>query len=118
MKNENNLKEPESPAVAVDTVLAADADITHLLSLLAKHGGSIISSNELPSELINQARAANRMYVDVNSLGYVWEPPFAGRFPETEDEVIMFDWCYPLDVQIPERLKDSEWIKRIIERRM
>ncbi len=80
--------------------------IENLLELLAKHGGNIISSNDLHSDLINQAIASSRMYVDENSFGYVWEPPFAGRFPMTEEEVAMFEWCYPLPVEVPKHLKD------------
>ena len=69
-----------------------------LFEYLALYGGRIVSSNDLPSELIAQARASNRMYVDENSLGYVWEPSFAGRCPETGEEVRMFEWCYPLPI--------------------
>jgi len=57
-----------------------------LLSLLAEYGGKIISSNDLHPDLINQARASNRMYVDENSLGYVWEPNFKNGFPTTQIE--------------------------------
>ena len=57
-------------------------EIKNLLDLLARYGGKIISSNELSPDLINQARASNRMFVDENSLGYVWIPPF-DTFPET-----------------------------------
>lgn len=84
--------------------------IENLLELLAKHGGSIISSNDLHSDLIAQARASNRMYVDENSLGYIWEPPFAGRFPVTEEEVEMFEWCYPIEVELPESLKNCDFL--------
>jgi hypothetical protein len=86
-----------------------------LLELLAMYGGKIISSNDLHADLIDQARAAKRMYVDENFLGYIWEPPFAGRFPVTEEEVKMFEWCYPLEVELPEQLKNTDWINRIIE---
>lgn len=84
--------------------------IENLLELLAKYGGTIISSNDLHSDLINQARSSNRMYVDENSLGYIWEPPFAGRFPENEKEIKMFHWCYPVPVELPEKLKDISWL--------
>jgi len=72
-----------------------------LLELLATHGGKIVSTNDLNPDEINQARASNRMYVDEDSLGYVWLPAFHGRFPVTVSEVEMFEWCYPLEVEIP-----------------
>ena len=75
-----------------------------LLELLATHGGKIVSTNDLNPDEINQARASNRMYVDEDSLGYVWLPAFHGRFPVTEEEVEMFEWCYPLEVELPEEL--------------
>ena len=96
-----------------NTMLPNAADMKGLFSLLAEYGGSIISSNDLPPDLIAQARASNRMYVDENSLGYVWEPPFAGRFPETENEVVLFDRCYPIEVEIPEDLTYENLMKRI-----
>lgn len=83
-----------------------------LFEYVAKYGGKIIRTNDLPAELIAQARASNRMYVDENSLGYVWEPPFAGRFPETVEEVKMFEWCYPLPVEVPNDL-DERIMKKI-----
>lgn len=92
-------------AMTADPLLAADASIEKLFSLLARYGGKIISSNDLHTDLIAQARAAKRMFVDDNCLGYIWEPAFAGRFPMTEKEVEMFEWCYPLDVELPENLK-------------
>ena len=94
-------------------MLAADAGINGLLSLLAEHGGAIISSNDLHPDLIAQAKASNRMYIDENCLGYVWEPPFAGRFPRNEKELDLFKRCYPLDFELPEKLKNTDWIDRI-----
>ena len=91
------------------------ANARHLLDLLAQHGGKIISSNDLHPYLIEQARAAGRMYVDENSLGYIWEPPFAGRFPETDEELEMFDWCYPLESKLPEQLENADWVKKLLE---
>lgn len=92
--------------------------IKPLLELLVKYGGSIISSNDLHPDLINQARHSNRMYVDEHSLGYIWEPPFAGRFPITDAEVEMFEWCYPLSTELPAELKNLDWLfKRLNERR-
>ena len=48
------------------------------------------------------------MYVDENSLGYVWCPDLKG-FPETEEEVELFEKWYPLDVPMPEELKTFDW---------
>lgn len=89
--------------------------IQSLLEFLAKHGGAIISSNDLHPDLINQARASNRMYVDKDFLGYVWEPPIAGRFPTNEAELEMFEWCYPLPVEIPKELTSPEFFERIFK---
>ena len=87
-------------------------DLKRLLEFLAIHGGKIISSNDLHHELIAQARASNRMYVDENSLGYVWEPAFAGRFPMTEEEVKMFEWCYPIEPVMPKDIDVESILKR------
>lgn len=77
-----------------------------LTDLLVKHGGKIVSSNSLSAEWIAQARASNRMYVDNNSLGYIWEPEFKNGMPETVEEVELFEWCYPLETKLPESLKE------------
>ena len=107
-----NLNNNETAAFG-NTMLPAAADMKGLLSLLAEHGGSIISSNDLHPDLIAQARASNRMYVDENSLGYIWEPPFAGRFPMTENEVALFERCYPIEVELPAELSFENIWKRI-----
>lgn len=96
-----------------NAMLPAAADAIGLFSLLAEYGGSIISSNDLHPDLIAQARASNRMYVDENSLGYVWEPPFAGRFPMTEAEVELFERCYPIEVELPADLTFENLMKRM-----
>lgn len=83
--------------------------IEDLLSLLALHKGSIVSTASLPPEFINQARASGRLYVDDNSLGYVWEPDIK-RFPETEEEVEFFKKWYPLKYPLPEKLKDASFL--------
>jgi hypothetical protein len=83
-----------------------------LLKLLATHGGKIVSTNDLNEMEISQARASNRMYVDEDSLGYVWLPQFHGRFPVTVEEVEMAEWCYPLDVEIPEELTFENLIEK------
>lgn len=77
--------------------------IKQLLDLLGEYGGRIVSSNSLSPDEINQARASSRMYVDENSLGYVWLPPF--EFPTTADEVKLFEAWFPLNVEIPKELK-------------
>lgn len=68
-----------------------------LFELLVYSGGKIVSSNYLPTWEIQQAQASNRMFVDENGLGYVWIPTFKNPFPETVEEVQMFETCYPLD---------------------
>lgn len=106
--SKNHLTPPDAKRM-----LAADAGINDLLSMLAEHGGKIISSNDLHPDLIAQARASNRMYVDENSLGYVWEPPFAGRFPMTENEVELFERCYPIEPELPADLNFENLWKRM-----
>lgn len=70
--------------------------LTDLLELLALHGGQIVSTASLSPFDIEQARAGNRMYVDQNSLGYVWEPKI-DKMPETEEEVKQFEKWFPFD---------------------
>jgi len=89
-------------------------DFSWLLNLLALYGGSIVSSNSLPPEWIEQARTSKRMYVDENSLGYIWEPEFKGGFPTTVDEVRLFEWCYPLDMEMPEELNNPDLILKLL----
>lgn len=109
----NKIKNNNETAAFGNTMLPAAADMKGLLSLLAQYGGSIISSNDLHPDLIAQARASNRMYVDEKSLGYVWEPPFAGRFPMTENEVELFERCYPIEVELPADLTFENLMKMI-----
>ena len=109
----NETSKNNETAAFGNTMLPAAADMKGLLSLLAEHGGTIISSNDLHPDLIAQARQSNRMYVDENSLGYVWEPPFAGRFPMTENEVALFERCYPIEVELPAELNFENIWKRI-----
>lgn len=68
-----------------------------LFELLVYNGGKIVSSNSVSVNEINQARASNRMLVDENGLGFIWIPTFKNPFPETVEEVEMFEKCYPLD---------------------
>jgi hypothetical protein len=74
----------------------------NLFELLSKHSGKIVSTNDLSEYEINQARASNRMFVDEDSLGYVWLPPFHDRWPASISEIKMTIWCYPLEVELPE----------------
>lgn len=83
--------------------------IKKLLKLLAQHGGSIVSTASLPVDFINQARASNRLYVDNNGLGYVWEPTLL-RIPQTDKEVELFEKWYPLEVELPESLKNTDFL--------
>lgn len=79
-----------------------------LLELLAQHGGAIVSTASLSVYDIDQARASGRMYVDKNSLGFVWMPyECKGDFqiPQTVDEVEFFERWYPLDIELPTELK-------------
>lgn len=95
--------------------LSTDEGMKVLLDLLAKYGGKIVSTNSLETEWINQARASGRLYVDENSLGYVWEPIII-KFPETEEEVDWLERWYPLNVEMPGRLKNPDWLFRMVRR--
>jgi hypothetical protein len=88
--------------------------IKELLELLAKHKGTILSTASLKSNEINQARASNRMYVDENSLGYVWMPEFK-KFPETIEEVKQFEEWFPLDEELSDELKTLDWFHKLKE---
>lgn len=84
--------------------------IENLLELLALHGGKIVSTASLDTNSIENARVTERMYVDSNSLGFVWEPNFYGggvlfMIPETEEEVAWFDKWFPVCPPLPEKLK-------------
>lgn len=115
IENQKPITVPSAP-LAANPMLPAAADAIGLLSLLAEFGGNIISSNDLHPDLIAQARASNRMYVDENSLGYIWEPSFAGRFPMTEYEVELFERCYPIEVELPSYLTFENLMKRMIKK--
>ena len=83
--------------------------IKELLELMAQHGGEIVCTASLRPEDINQAREAGRMYVDENSIGFIWEPNIT-RMPETDEEIEFFDKWYPLQVELPEGLKDASFL--------
>jgi hypothetical protein len=82
----------------------------YLFELLVTHGGEIVSSNDLSADDIAQARASDRMYVDENSLGYVWQPPFKNGIPTTEEEVGQFEKWFPLPIKLPKELETCEWL--------
>ena len=84
-------------------------EIKKLLELLAKYGGSIVSTASLDVMQINQARASGRMHIDENSLGYVWEPDIK-LIPTTVEEVKFFEKWYPLEIELPESLKDPSFL--------
>lgn len=84
--------------------------IEGLLSLLALHGGKIVSTASLTIGFINQARFSGRLHVDVNGFGYVWEPEING-LPESEEEVEFFEKWYPLNVPIPEDINTWEKVQ-------
>lgn len=87
-----------------------------LFDFLIKYGGEIVSSNSLTTDDINQARASERMYVDENSYGFIWMPPVE-KFPETEDEVSLFEKWFPLSIELPEHLKDVSVLFDRIEKK-
>ena len=66
-----------------------------LFELLATHGGKIVTTANLSTDEINQAVATDRMYVDDNSVGYVWIPDIS-TFPTTKQELNFFNKWYPL----------------------
>jgi len=86
-------------------------NIENLLELLALHGGTIVSTASLKPNEIDQARAGGRMYVDSNSLGYVWMPSI-DAFPDTINKVEKFEKWFPLDEKLPDKLKNLEWFHK------
>lgn len=89
--------------------------IEPLLEMMAMYGGHIVSTASLSPAWIDQARESGRMYVDEKGLGYVWEPP-VDRFPETAEEVMLFEQWYPLPVELPEGLSDyDKFVERVRE---
>lgn len=88
--------------------------IKNLLDLLAMHGGKIVSTASMEPVWIDQARASGRLYVDENSLGFVWDPPI-DKLPENEKELEELEKWFPLQIELPDSLKDTSflWKKRI-----
>jgi len=66
-----------------------------LLNYLKNYGGRIISSNELTPSDINEARLGNRMWVDNEGFGFIWVPQIT-KFPETVEEVELYESWYPV----------------------
>lgn len=83
--------------------------IEELLSLLALHGGKIVSTASINPFDIKQAEASGRMYVDENSLGFVWEPDIKW-FPKTTKEIKFMEKWYPLNYELPDSLKDPSFL--------
>ena len=48
------------------------------------------------------------MYVDSNSLGYIWMPSI-DAFPDTIEKVEQFEKWFPLDEKLPDKLKNLDW---------
>lgn len=83
-----------------------------LFKLLAEYGGTIESTGKMDEMNIKQARASGRMWVDEYGLGYVWMPGYFsnGPYPETVEEVQLFEKWFPLEVKLPEQLKNLDWM--------
>ena len=98
----------EGKLLTIDEVFDSKmATIEDLLELLALHGGKIVSTASLKPNEINQARASERIYVDSNSLGFVWMPKI--DFPETVEDVKQFEKWFPLEEELPDELKTLDW---------
>lgn len=82
--------------------------LTELLELLMTKGGSIVCSASLSEYMVRQAQASDRMYVDENGIGFVWEPAMK-LFLETDEEWAEFEKWYPLEMELPEELKTMDW---------
>jgi len=100
------LQSTPSPALQDAVKEIAIPSIEHLLDLSAKYGGKIVSTASLSDYEIKQAIASGRMFVNESCLGYVWIPNEDDIFPETIEGVKQFEEWYPLDVELPDELKD------------
>ena len=94
--------------------------LNDLIEKLAKYGGKIVLAKDCSTEDdIVQGRASNRLATDCNGIEFLWEPVFKSAFPITEDEVRLWDECYPLDMMSDtesEQILDKV-MKRINEER-
>lgn len=87
-----------------------------LLTLTTIFGGSIKCTSSIDNYELSQARASERMYVAEDGIGFVWIPEFKNGFPETVDEVKLFDKYYPLDIEPPDELKTLDWFHKRIKK--
>lgn len=75
-----------------------------LFDLLVEYGGKVVNTGTLPTIEIQQAWASKRIWVKPEynvgefGMGFVWIPTFKNPFPETVEEVQMFETCYPLEL--------------------
>lgn len=110
---------PCKPQIFKDTFEPVDSKpqtLKTLLELLSLHGGEIVCTASLKPDQIEQARASGRMYVDENGIGYAWEPNIM-MVPTTDEEVKFFEKWYPLDVEMPEKFKDPNFILNLLKER-
>ena len=95
-----------------------------LFDLLVEYGGKVVNTGTLSTLEINQAWASKRIWVDATppnlGLGYVWIPTFKNPFPETPEEVEIFEKCYPLGREKSNDFADkqSQIIQEEYERKM
>lgn len=96
----------------MDTTVSIDT----LLGYLEKHGGRIISTNDLSPYEISQATVSNRIFEPEEYVGgFIWEPVFKNGFPVSSAEVQLFEWCYPLPHPNFEQIKFDPELKSILE---
>lgn len=96
----------------MDTTVSIDT----LLGYLAKHGGRIVSSNDLSPYEISQAAASNRIFEPKEyPSAFIWEPVFKNGIPVSSAEVELFEWCYPLAHPNFEQIKFAPEMKSILE---
>lgn len=88
-------------------------NIETLLNLLSLHGGEIVCTSSLDEDDIKQAKTSGRMYVDDNGIGFVWEPKIM-RMPETDEELAFFEKWYPIQVELPDKFKSPDFIKKLL----
>lgn len=87
-----------------EPLLESPPDPIGLLMLLARFGGHVVSSNDLDPMEIRQARESNRMFVADEGFGFVWEPLFDEIFPTKPSDIELYERCYPIDVDVPDKL--------------
>lgn len=92
--------------------------INELLDLLALNGGKIVSTAALKPYEIENARQTGRMFVNEDSLGFVWEPECPiSWFPKTSSEIRKLEeWIskyHPIDPPMPVELEPENFMKRL-----